>query len=96
MSAYFLFENLEIHDLAQLEAYKSRVGPLVQAHGGRYLVLGGNARRVEGDWTPRYLVMIEFPDADRAAQWYASPEYEEIKSLRLSAGRFNGVLFDGL
>jgi uncharacterized protein (DUF1330 family) len=96
MPAYCLFENLEIHDLAQLEAYKSRVGPLVQRHGGRYVVLGGNARRVEGDWAPAYLVMIEFPDLARATQWYESPEYADVKRLRLAAGRFNGVIVEGL
>lgn len=95
MSAYCLFENLEITDLAQLEAYKARVAPLVQRFGGRYVVLGGNPQRVEGEWTPGYLVMIEFPDLARAQQWYGSPEYEEVKRLRLAAGRFNGVILEG-
>ncbi|WP_298835057.1 DUF1330 domain-containing protein [uncultured Piscinibacter sp.] len=96
MSAYCLFENLEITDFAQLEAYKARVAPLVGRFGGRYVVLGGNARRVEGDWTPAYLVMIEFPDAAQANQWCDSPEYGEVKQLRLAAGRFNGVILEGL
>lgn len=96
MSAYCLFENLEITDFAQLEAYKARVAPLVERFGGRYVVLGGNARPVEGDWTPAYLVMIEFPDLARANQWYDSPEYGEVKRLRLAAGRFNGVILEGL
>jgi uncharacterized protein (DUF1330 family) len=96
MSAYCLFENLEINDFAQLEAYKTRVAPLVQRFGGRYVVLGGNAQLVEGDWAPRYLVMIEFPDLAHARQWYDSPEYEEVKRLRLAAGRFNGVILEGV
>jgi uncharacterized protein (DUF1330 family) len=96
MSAYCLFENLEITDLAQLEAYKARVAPLVQRFGGRYVVLGGNAQRVEGDWTPAYLVMIEFPDLAQATNWYHSPEYAEVKQLRLAAGRFNGVILEGI
>lgn len=96
MPAYCLFENLEIHDPAPLEAYKARVAPLVQRHGGRYIVLGGDARRVEGDWAPSYLVMIEFPDLAHATQWYESPEYAEVKQLRLAAGRFNGVIVSGL
>jgi uncharacterized protein (DUF1330 family) len=96
MSAYCLFENLEITDLAQLETYKARVAPLVARFGGRYVVLGGNARPVEGDWKPAYLVMIEFPDLASARAWYESPEYEEVKRLRLAAGRFNGVILEGV
>lgn len=96
MSAYCLFENLAITDPDALETYKARVAAVVQRHGGRYVVLGGNAERVEGDWSPTTLVMIEFPDRVRARQWYDSPEYDELKRLRLAAGRFNGVIVDGL
>lgn len=96
MPAYCLFENLEIKDLALLDTYKTRVAPLVQRHGGRYVVLGGNARRVEGEWAPPYLVMIEFPDLAHATAWYESPDYAEVKQLRLAAGRFNGVILEGL
>ena len=64
--------------------------------GGRYVVLGGNAQPVEGDWAPAYLVMIEFPDLARAKAWYESPEYGEVKRLRLAAGRFNGVILEGV
>lgn len=60
------------------------------------MVLGGNARRVEGDWTPSNLVMIEFPDLVHATAWYESPEYAEVKQLRLAAGRFNGVILEGI
>jgi uncharacterized protein (DUF1330 family) len=40
--------------------------------------------------------MIEFPDLAHARQWYDSPEYEEVKRLRLAAGRFNGVILEGV
>lgn len=96
MPAYCLFDNLEITDPDRLETYKQRVAPLVERHGGRYVVLGGRPERVEGDWTPRFLVMIEFPDLDRAHQWYRSPDYDALKQLRLAAGRYNAVFLEGL
>jgi uncharacterized protein (DUF1330 family) len=40
--------------------------------------------------------MIEFPDLARAQQWYHSPEYGELKRLRLAAGRYNAVIVEGL
>lgn len=96
MSAYFLFDNLEITDAAKLEAYKAKASALVKKHNGRYAVLGGAVEKLEGDWQPNFPVMIEFPSAAQARAWYFSDDYRELKALRQSAGRFNAVLIDGL
>ncbi|MDL1872872.1 DUF1330 domain-containing protein [Deltaproteobacteria bacterium PRO3] len=96
MSAYCLFDNLEVIDAAKLEEYKSRVAPVVEKYGGRYVVLGGKVELMEGQWRPTFPVMIEFPNLDRARQWYFSDEYRELKELRLSAMKSNAVLLEGL
>lgn len=57
---------------------------------------GGHTERVEGGWSPAFLVMIEFPDLARARHWYHSPEYTELKQLRLGDGRCNAVIVDGV
>jgi uncharacterized protein (DUF1330 family) len=51
---------------------------------------------VEGDWTPSFLVMIEFPSLDTAKKWYHSSDYAELKALRMSAVECNGVVIEGL
>lgn len=91
MTAYCLFDNLEITDFAKLEEYKARVADVVLQFGGRYVVLDGQVDLVEGDWQPVFPVMIEFPSLEAAHAWYNSPEYDELKALRQSAGRFNAV-----
>lgn len=96
MSAYCLFDNLEVTDRAKLEEYKARVAPVVERHGGRYVVLGGEIDLVEGDWKPAFPVLIEFPSLAQARRWYDSEEYRELKALRLAAGRFNAVFLQGL
>lgn len=96
MPAYCLFDNLEVIDAAKLEEYKSRVAPVVEKYGGRYVVLGGKVELMEGQWRPTFPVMIEFPNLDRARQWYFSDEYRELKELRLSAVKSNAVLLEGL
>lgn len=96
MPAYCLFDNLEVTDIARLDEYKARVAPIVQQYGGRYLVIGGKVDLVEGTWKPTFPVMIEFPTLEQAHRWYQSEEYRELKALRLSAGRFNGVFIEGL
>ena len=96
MSAYFLFDNLEVRDPAALEDYKARTAPVVAKFGGRYTSVGGPVTVFEGDWRPTFPVLIEFDDADRARAWYGSEEYRELKALRQSAVRCNGVLIEGL
>jgi uncharacterized protein (DUF1330 family) len=96
MSAYCLFDNLEVNDISKLKEYKARVAPIVQQYGGRYVVLGGKVELVEGTWKPTFPVMIEFPTLEQAHRWYHSEEYRELKALRLSAGRFNAVFMEGL
>lgn len=85
-----------MHDLAKLERYKAHVAPTVEKFGGRYTVLGGQLKVVEGTWNPTYLVMLEFPDYESATRWYYSDEYRELKALRLSAVESNGVIVEGL
>lgn len=96
MAAYCLFDNLEVIDAAKLEEYKTRVAPLVERYGGRYVVLGGKVDLVEGQWRPAFPVMIEFPNLEQAHRWYASDEYAALKALRLAAVRSNAVFMEGL
>jgi uncharacterized protein (DUF1330 family) len=96
MSAYALFDNVAVRDPDTLEEYKRQVQSVVQQFGGRYVVLGGETRVVEGDWRPRFLVMLEFPSFERATAWYESPEYAALKALRLSSVQSNGILVSGL
>ena len=96
MSAYCLFDNLEVTDPTKLEEYKNRALPVVERYGGRYVVLGGKFDTVEGEWRPTFPVMIEFPSLEQAYRWYDSDEYQELKALRLSAVRSNAVFIEGI
>lgn len=96
MSAYCFFDNLETIDPGKLEEYKSLVAPVVEQYGGRYVVLGGKFKVVEGDWSPTFPVIIEFPSLKQACYWYDSAEYQKLKELRLSAVKSNAVFLEGL
>lgn len=93
MSGYALFDNLEVVDAESLEEYKRRVAPVVEAHGGKYVVLGGEVDVVEGSAPFTFPVLIEFPSVEAARRWYDSEAYRELKALRLRASRSNGVIF---
>ena len=51
---------------------------------------------LEGDWTPKRLVILEFPSLEQAKAFWDSPEYAEAKALRMATATSEVVLMEGL
>ena len=94
MSAY-LIADVEIHNPDVYAEYRRQVLPLVQKHGGRFIVRGGAHEVLEGDWRPQRVVIIEFPDMAALRAWYRSPEYAKLIALRQGASRGSLVAVEG-
>lgn len=90
MAAYVI-ANVDVHDPVEYEAYRSRTPDTVAAHGGRFIVRGGEIEILEGNPDIRRLVVIEFPDRAAARRWYDSAEYQALIPFRTSAS--TGALF---
>jgi uncharacterized protein (DUF1330 family) len=69
--------------------------PDARAYGGRFLVHGGNKIVLEGDW-PGDLIVIAFPDMERARAWYESPAYRAILPLRTDNAEGAVILAEGV
>jgi len=95
MAAYFLFDNVEVHDPAALSRYGAEASKLVAEHGGRYLAAAVAPEVLEEDPGLTSAVLIEFPDAESARAWYESPAYQPLKALRHRAVRNTAVLIEG-
>jgi uncharacterized protein (DUF1330 family) len=93
--AYIIVET-DIHDAEQYELYKQATPAAVSAGGGRFIARGGELAVLEGEWQPKRLVLLEFPDLEAAKRFYDSPEYQEAKRLREGAASFNMVAVQGL
>ena len=87
MTAY-LIADVEVHDQTVYAEYRRQVLPLVQKHGGRFIVRGGA-------WKPQRLVVIEFPDMAALKAWYRSPEYAKLIELRQGVSRGSLVAVEG-
>ena len=82
MPAYLIAEHV-ITDAGKFDEYRSKVGPLIQRFGGRYLTRAGSHRLPEGGhWQPERVVIIEFPDMRAIDAWYVSSEYQPLIELR--------------
>lgn len=96
MPAY-LVGGVDVSDPAWVAEYGPKVEALVEKHGGRYLVRGGEMDVVEGT-TPasRVMVVIEFPSLENARAWYNDPDYAPLIKLRQTGSESEIVLVDGL
>ena len=94
MAAYLVVEAV-ITDRKKFAAYAQRVPDAVARAGGEYIVLGGEAETLEGDWGEERLVVHRWPDMDAARRFWHSDEYRDIKRLREGTGRFRVMLVQG-
>ncbi|MET9964068.1 DUF1330 domain-containing protein [Streptomyces sp. NPDC006326] len=70
-------ETMNEDILRYIEEIQSTMDPFE----GRFLVHGAKVEVLEGAF-PGDMVIIAFPDMERARAWYASPAYQEILPLR--------------
>lgn len=95
MTAYVIVD-IEVTDPAGYEEYKQLATGVVAAYGGKYLARGGRVEVLEGDWTPKRLIILAFESAERAKQWLHSPEYHAPKQLRHKTAKSKMVVVEGL
>jgi len=94
MPAYMI-ANVRFRDPEKAQEYGRQVGPTIEQYGGRYLARG-RAEVVEGDLQPGFLVLVEFSSMDQAKRWYASDEYQRIKSIREGNSEGEIIFVEGL
>jgi uncharacterized protein (DUF1330 family) len=85
LSAYVI-SDVEILDQEPIVAYRTLAQESIAKYGGRYLARGGAIEAIEGAWTPKGLIIVEFPDTARARAWYHSSEYAEALAIRARPG----------
>lgn len=95
MSAYVIFD-VEIHDMTKYQEFVKGVKPAIDAAGGRYLARGGAHKVYEGDWTPRRIVVLEFPSVSAWETFYNGPTYQGLKAVRDQCSSARLVSVQGL
>jgi uncharacterized protein (DUF1330 family) len=88
-----MIAEVEVKDPDRYKEYTSQVLATIERYGGRFIVRGGAAEELEGEWKPKRIVVIEFPDMSKLRAWHSSAEYAPLLKLRQSAssGRFIAV-----
>ncbi|UZF90795.1 DUF1330 domain-containing protein [Bosea sp. NBC_00550] len=81
MTAYAIAHLQEVRLGPEIIDYIRRIDATLVPYEGRFLIHGATPEIIEGPW-PGDLVIIAFPDLERARAWYDSPGYREILPLR--------------
>jgi uncharacterized protein (DUF1330 family) len=95
MPAYVIAE-VTVTDPQGFEEYRQMVPATVAKYGGKFIVRGGQMEKMEGNWEPKRLVILEFDSIERAKQWWASEDYREAKALRQRTAMTNLVIVEGV
>lgn len=101
MAAY-LFAGNDVTNPELMQKYAELAGPTLAPYDAKLLaptpdrlVMGGGVEHMEGEFRPGRIVIIEFPDMERAKAWYHSPEYQEIIGLRLDGSEGSLMFVEG-
>jgi uncharacterized protein (DUF1330 family) len=95
MTAYAV---ARLHDVTMGPAiveYLERIDATLEPYGGRFLIHGGALDLLEGSWSGD-LIVVAFPDRERALAWYDSPAYRAILPLRTDHARGDVVIAQGV
>jgi uncharacterized protein (DUF1330 family) len=94
MPAYVL-GDITVTDPDRYADYTAHTEASLAPFGGRFVVRGGDHAVLEGDWRPGRLVVIEFPSAQAARDWYGSDAYRAILPIRQEASTGSLVVVEG-
>jgi len=95
MAAY-IHASIEVTDPVAYEEYRREVPAVLAAHGGRFLVRGGDPQLLEGESCAPRQVILEFPDMAHLQAFYNAPEYQRLILLRQGASRGTLVALQGV
>ena len=95
MSAYVIVD-IDVLNAETYETYKQMVPASLATYNGKFLVRGGKTDLLEGDWTPKRIVIIEFPSLEEAKAWWESSDYAEAKKVRQASAKSNMIAVEGV
>lgn len=90
----YLIADIEITDLDMYDEYRKVVPATIEKYGGEYIIRGGTAEALEGDWNPKRIVVLKFESLDKAKEWYNSEGYQAILRLRTNASNGNAIMVE--
>lgn len=93
MAAY-LIVLVKIKDPTKLQEYSAAAGPTLAAFGGAPVARGKIKEVLAGRYSGDNALVLKFPDAKAAHDWYHSPAYQALIATRDAAMEPIFVVFE--
>jgi len=94
MKAYVIVD-VTITDPTRYEDYKKLTPGSLAPFDGKFIVRGGSAETLEGQWVTGRVVVVEFPSMEKAKAWWSSAGYAPAKAIRQSASQTKMIVVEG-
>lgn len=95
MAAYVI-ADVHITNPDAYAEYVRQTPATIAQFGGRFVMRGGRAEDLEGDWHPDRIVVVEFSSFEQAKNWYRSPGYSALIPIRQRNSRSRLIVVDGV
>jgi uncharacterized protein (DUF1330 family) len=95
MTAYGIAHLRSVRMGPEIAEYLRRIDATLEPYDGRFLVHGAKVEVLEGEW-PGDVIVVAFPDRERARAWYESAAYQDILPLRTENSNGSLILVDGV
>ena len=95
MTAYII-ARVDVTDMTQYKEYTKLTPAIIEKFGGKFIARGGEVTTLEGEDETRRVVLLEFPSAQAAKDFYASEEYQAAIKVRENASDGQFIVVDGL
>jgi uncharacterized protein (DUF1330 family) len=91
----YVVGEITVTNSAGYAEYAAKVGPVIAACGGRYLVRGGASEALEGAAPEGRMVVIEFASLAAARACLDGRDYKAVAGLRHANARSRILLVEG-
>jgi uncharacterized protein (DUF1330 family) len=96
MAAYVIADVRFNPNPGDYSEYVRQTPATIAQFGGRFVMRGGRAEDLEGDWHPDRIVVVEFSSFEQAKKWYHSPEYTALIPIRQRNSTSRLIVVDGI
>lgn len=91
----YVVAEISVEDPEGYEAYRDMATSAVSEYGGRYVARGGTTESLEGAAPAPRVVILEFPNLERARAFYYSETYQAAAAVRQANATSRLFLVEG-
>lgn len=91
----YIIGHITVTDAEGYPEYVRRDTPILEAHGARFVVRGGQSQTPEGLAQDRHVV-IEFPSYEAAVTAYNDPDYQAAADIRRRCAESTIIIVEGV